>query len=106
MTDRQPPTGRPEGSDPPFDASGHLSMAAHGALRRRLNETGVWNPGAQSRMLADRLAHDDAHEIWRVLMWNARPSPALAAKLEAWMGAGMPLPGLEPRPHQTPRPVR
>jgi hypothetical protein len=74
-----------------FDEYGHLTPLRHEQIRERLNETGHWGATQQSELLARQLGHPDAAEIWAVLMWNARPSPALAAKLQRWLATGMPL---------------
>jgi hypothetical protein len=74
-----------------FDEYGHLTPLRHEQLRERLNETGHWSATQQSELLARQLGHSDPAEIWAVLMWNARPSPVLAAKLQRWLATGMPL---------------
>lgn len=75
-----------------FDAGGHLTASSHARVKRRLDTTGHWSALAQSQLLAAQIAYPAADEIWRILMWNALPSPELAARLGRWMRAGMPLP--------------
>lgn len=86
-----------------FDEFGHLTPQRHTQIRDRLNTTGYWSAMRQSELLAQRLGHADQSEIWALLMWNARPGKALAAKLHWWLAAGMPLTdGAATQPHPVP----
>jgi regulator of nucleoside diphosphate kinase len=74
-----------------FDEDGHLAPHCHRQICAWLNETGQWGPVRQSRLLSEELGYPHDAEIWAVLMWNARPSPCLAEKLERWLRRGMPV---------------
>jgi hypothetical protein len=91
MDFRRRPKGFDESDHLLFDDCGHLTSMAYSRLKRRLDQTGHWKPLTQSEILAEQIDYHEAGEIWGVLMWNALPSPELAAKLSGWMRAGMPL---------------
>jgi hypothetical protein len=92
---RRQPKGFDESDHLLFDDCGHLTSAAYTNLKRRLDRTGHWKPLTQSEILAEEIDYHVPSEIWGVLMWNAQPSPELAAKLSRWMRSGMPLPHSE-----------